>query len=73
MPKEGDCKVTTLKEMFTDLGVFVVMPSKFKFYNNGSVRETCDMAQGPCCCGAWHTLGEWPIGVSVEIAKERKL
>lgn len=18
-----------------------------------------DMLEGPCCCGAWHTLGDW--------------
>jgi hypothetical protein len=28
-----------------------------KHYN--ACNEPCDMASGPCACGAWHTLDEW--------------
>lgn len=27
-----------------------------KYYNS---NMPCDMADGPCCCGGWHSLGEW--------------
>ncbi|MFH1047286.1 MAG: hypothetical protein V1738_03190 [Patescibacteria group bacterium] len=29
------------------------------FGSNGGQR--CDVALGPCACGAWHTKDEWPI------------
>ncbi len=37
---------------------FCVLPEGFEFWNGG---VKCDMAVGPCACGAWHnakdTLG----------------
>lgn len=27
-----------------------------QYYNSNT---PCDMADGPCCCKAWHSLGEW--------------
>ncbi len=29
-----------------------------KFYRINS--EPCDMMEGPCACGTWHTLKDWP-------------
>lgn len=37
---------------------FIPMPKQFIFFNSN--KEPCDMAFGPCCCGAWHKLSEWP-------------
>lgn len=36
---------------------FVGYPEHWPVYRNPSV--ICDMLQGPCACGAWHTLDEW--------------
>jgi len=33
----------------------VPLPSNSKIRNGGAL---CDMATGPCACGAWHYLGE---------------
>lgn len=27
--------------------------------HHNACNEPCDMAVGPCACGAWHTLDEW--------------
>lgn len=27
---------------------------------NGSCPDPCDMIKGPCVCGAWHHLRDWP-------------
>lgn len=35
---------------------FISMPKKFKFFNGGT---QCDMAVGPCSCGAWHSPQDW--------------
>lgn len=35
----------------------IPMPKGIKYYNG--CNEPCDMAQGPCCCGAWHKWKEW--------------
>ena len=40
---------------------YLAMPSQFKFRNG--VWEYCDMVQGPCACGAYHYLEDWPIEV----------
>ena len=39
---------------------FIVMPEKFlgKFFN--ACTESCDFIEGPCACGAWHHLRDWP-------------
>ena len=34
------------------------MPEKFFFRN--ACTERCDIAEGPCACGAWHKLEDWP-------------
>ncbi len=35
------------------------MPSSMqgKFYN--ACTDSCDMIDGPCACGAWHSAKEW--------------
>lgn len=35
----------------------IVMPDGINQFNASPHR--CDMADGPCCCGAWHHLGDW--------------
>jgi len=38
----------------------IPMPAEFVGkLRNGSSTETCDMADGPCACGAWHKLDTW--------------
>ena len=50
----------------------VVMPEKFwhKFYN--ACTDFCDMISGPCACGAWHSLKDWPKKVQDAIEAQRK-
>jgi hypothetical protein len=36
----------------------IPMPTEISHFNGSHQR--CDMASGPCCCGAWHSLIEWP-------------
>ena len=31
-------------------------------------HEPCDMADGPCCCGAWHHLDDWPEPIRQALA-----
>ena len=40
---------------------FIVMPEGVNVFNGS--HERCDMAQGPCSCGAWHTLKDRPDSV----------
>jgi hypothetical protein len=28
-------------------------------YYNGQCPDACDMIDGPCACGAWHSAKEW--------------
>ncbi len=44
----------------------IPMPPTIKQYNG--VSEPCDMADGPCCCGAWHFLGEWSDEVRAAVS-----
>lgn len=37
----------------------IVMPKGFDIRNGLYDREACDMAQGPCICGAWHSREDW--------------
>lgn len=43
------------------------MPIKYigRFYN--SCTDPCDMLQGPCVCGAWHSQEEWPDDLQLEV------
>ncbi len=36
---------------------FIEYPSHWDPHYNGH-REPCDMIEGPCCCGAWHSIDE---------------
>lgn len=45
------------------------MPRSVEIHNANN--EPCDMAQGPCCCGAWHTLDYWPKEVYDIIVKSQ--
>lgn len=40
--------------MATDL---IAMPGQIVTHN--ACTDRCDMAAGPCACGAWHNLDEW--------------
>lgn len=37
----------------------VPMPHLAGFSFHNGCREACDMADGPCACGAWHSLSCW--------------
>lgn len=41
-----------------------VLPVGLLGYANG---RACDMAQGPCSCGAWHRFDDWSFDTRVEI------
>lgn len=43
------------------------MPPEFNFHN--ACTDRCDAAQGPCACGAWHELEEWPDDVQKVIVQ----
>lgn len=43
---------------------FFSYPKHWEPYYNGT-NEPCDMLQGPCSCGAWHSLSEWEIDTDV--------
>lgn len=34
------------------------LPAHWPKHYNGS-NEPCDILDGPCACGAWHTRGDW--------------
>ena len=36
---------------------FIIMPLNINVYNANN--ERCDMAEGPCSCGAWHHIIDW--------------
>lgn len=43
------------------------MPSeKIGKYFNGQCPDACDMVEGPCACGAWHHLSQWPKEIQQE-------
>jgi hypothetical protein len=50
----------------------IPMPASLDLHNAN--HERCDMAQGPCACGAWHRLEDWPEVVRQEVkaAQEEK-
>lgn len=37
-----------------------VWPADWPRFHNAS-NEPCDMLLGPCCCGAWHSAGEFEV------------
>ena len=41
---------------------FLSYPDWWPPYYNGQYK--CDVLQGPCSCGAWHSLTEWAIDTS---------
>lgn len=40
----------------------IPMPERLTITQCGS-NDQCDMLQGPCACGAWHNLNDWPEDV----------
>ena len=36
----------------------VLLPDSIKVHNASTDR--CDVADGPCACGAWHHIVDWP-------------
>ena len=49
----------------TDERASIPMPEGIDMHNGGHAR--CDMADGPCACGAWHHLTDWPPEVRAAI------
>ncbi len=47
----------------------IPMPEGFAYYNGG-VR--CDMVRGPCACGSWHQIDDWPFDFRVAIRRHLK-
>jgi len=39
-------------------GSMIKMPDSIDIRNAST--ERCDAASGPCSCGAWHKLSDWP-------------
>jgi hypothetical protein len=35
----------------------IQMPPEIRYHNGNN--ERCDMIQGPCACGAYHSISEW--------------
>ncbi len=49
---------------------FIDMPEEINLYNGR--WERCDIAQGPCCCGAWHRILDWPEDIQEQIKEKLK-
>lgn len=49
---------TLIKGMTCDKSKVVKMPINIDYFNGCSDR--CDLLQGPCACGASHSIDEWP-------------
>lgn len=39
----------------------------------GEGPSKCDMLRGPCACGAWHRVKDWPRWVLIMALKEERL
>lgn len=55
------------REHFNRENNIASMPEPYlgKFFN--ACTEPCDMLQGPCACGAYHTQEEWPDNIQREV------
>lgn len=49
----------------------MTMPDNIEVHNGS--HERCDMADGPCSCGSWHNIEDWPDEIRVEIERQSKL
>lgn len=38
----------------------IAMPKKFRDKFHNACTDACDMLVGPCACGAWHHVRDWP-------------
>ena len=45
----------------------VDMPKKYYGRFHNACTDPCDMLQGPCACGAWHSQEEWPEDIQREV------
>lgn len=50
--------------------MIVAMPTGIDHHNADSHR--CDMAVGPCSCGAWHSIADWPAKIQAAIRRAMK-
>jgi hypothetical protein len=48
----------------------IPLPKKYKNKFRNASTDFCDMASGPCACGAWHSLKNWPQEIIDKIIKE---
>jgi len=49
------------------------MPDDMRgLFHNGSCPDSCDMIDGPCACGAWHTAKEWVEKLCKKLAAEKE-
>jgi hypothetical protein len=39
------------------------------FIRYNGLSEPCDTIDGPCCCGAWHSIEEWESILKSEVEK----
>ncbi len=37
-------------------------------FHNGQCPDVCDMIDGPCACGAWHSAKEWIDKLNTKLA-----
>ncbi|KKM77042.1 hypothetical protein LCGC14_1374100 [marine sediment metagenome] len=49
----------------------IVMPERFREKFFSVCTEPCDFIEGPCACGTWHKLKDWPEEVRESIGKEK--
>lgn len=59
--------INIYKKHYNSKNNLASMPKEYygKFYN--ACTEPCDMLQGPCSCGAWHSQEEWPDEVQLSV------
>lgn len=50
-----------------DNGMIPMPEDRIGNHYNGGTTEPCDMYIGPCSCGAWHHVRDWPENVKAEL------
>jgi len=45
------------------------MPKEWLGHFWNACTEPCDMLIGPCACGAWHHLHEWPHRIRTAVIR----
>jgi hypothetical protein len=42
-------------------------------FHNGQCPDACDMVDGPCACGAWHSAKEWIGKLNTKLVKAEEV